>query len=90
MIDQIPAVFFEDLVARSNPVGGCDGGGCTANATAAAEAAKDQWNKFSQGAKIGIIVGAAVGATLLLTVLACCVWRCCRKRRGTQVCFAVL
>lgn len=87
MMNHIPAAFYEDLVARDNPVGGCQGGGCTVNATSAAEAAKGQWDKFSQGAKIGIIVGAAVGATLLLSVVACCLWRFCRKRRGNQVCF---
>lgn len=87
MMNQIPSAFYEDLVARDNPVGGCDGGECHANGTAAVDAAKDQWNKFSEGARIGIIVGAAVGATLLVSVVACCIWRCCRQRRGINVCF---
>lgn len=86
MINHIPAVFYADLVARDSPVS-CDGGNCDVNGTAGVNAAKDQWNKFSQGAKIGIIVGAAVGATLLLSVVACCLWRCCRRRQGTRVRF---
>lgn len=85
MIGYIPATFYEELVTRGGPgdFGNCGGGSCTVNGTAATEAARTQWEKFSQGAKIGIIVGAAVGATLLLSVLACCIWRCCRKRRST-------
>lgn len=79
-------MFYADLVARDSPVS-CGGGDCDVNGTAGVNAAKDQWNKFSQGAKIGIIVGAAVGATLLLSVVACCLWRCCRRRQGTHVCF---
>ncbi|KAI7776307.1 hypothetical protein LA080_005494 [Diaporthe eres] len=72
MIGYISATFYEELVTRDGPggLGGCENGSCTANGTAAIEATKTQWEKFSQGAKIGIIIGAAVGATLLLNILA--------------------
>lgn len=81
MINYIPIAFYEDLVARDGGLG-CQGGDCHANGTQMVDTARSQWEKFSQGAKIGIIVGAAVGATLLLSVIACCLWRCCRKRQS--------
>lgn len=81
MISYIPAAFYQELLARSDPVG-CGSGECHANGTEVVDEARSQWDKFSQSARIGIIVGAAVGATLVLSVLACCLWRCCRKRHG--------
>lgn len=82
MINYMPVAFYGDLVARDGGMG-CHGGDCHANGTQIIDTAKTQWEKFSQGAKIGIIVGAAVGATLLLSVLAFCLWRFCRKRQST-------
>lgn len=81
MINYVPSAFYEDLIARDGGMG-CHDSDCHINGSQIAGTARSQWDKFSQGAKIGIIVGAAVGATLLLTALACCAWRCCRRRQS--------
>lgn len=79
-MDYIPAAFYAELVARDDPVG-CDGDvNCHANL---GNATRSQWDKFSQGQKVGVIVGAAVGATILISVVTYCLWRCCRKRRNS-------
>lgn len=81
-MNYIPAAFYAELVARENPVE-CDNDvNCHAyfgNAT------RSQWDRFSQGQKVGVIVGAAVGATILFSVVAYCLWRCCLKRKNSQV-----
>lgn len=81
MINYIPPSFYEDLFARDGPVG-CNGGDCDVNGTQVLDNAQGQWDKLSQGAKVGIIVGAAVGGTLLFSILGCCLCRCYRKRRN--------
>lgn len=80
MINDIPAAFYDELVARDEPLS-CDGhANCDVNI---GNATRSQWDKLSQGAKVGIIVGAAIGATLLVSTVTCFVWRCLRKRRST-------
>lgn len=84
MINYIPPAFYESLVVRGQ-IAGCNNGDCSANATEVVNTARNQWDKLSAGAKVGIIVGAAVGATLLVSVAICCLWRWCRKRRDTGI-----
>jgi hypothetical protein len=80
MINYIPTAFYNELVARDEPLS-CDGhANCDVNI---GNATRSQWDKFPQGAKVGIIVGAAIGATLLISIVTCCVWRYLRKRRSS-------
>lgn len=84
MTPHIPAALYHDLVLRDGV--GCGSDGCTFNASSAIKSTEDQWGRFSTGAKVGIIVGASVAATLVLVGLVYCIRRCCRDRsRWTKV-----
>jgi hypothetical protein len=82
MINRIPPSFHDRLVARADPLD-CDNHvNCDVNVGNVGNATISQWDKFSQGEKAGIIVGASAGAMLLISLVACCVWRWLRQRRS--------